>query len=230
VPLLYPGANRVGAERFAVRGRTVDASGARHDGDTGLPMHGLPAARGPWEVQQAGPVTVAATLDWDDPAFPFPHRVTVGVALSEQALRLVVRVSGDAPIAFGFHPYLRLPGVARAGWRVELPVRRRLVLGDRRLPTGERTDTRPYAGPLGDRTYDDAFEAPDAPFALEGGGRRIEVVFEQGFPYCQVFAPADDDVVAFEPMTAPTNALVTGDDLQHAPYEAAFRIAVAKSR
>ena len=27
---------------------------------------------------------------------------------------------------------------------------------------------------------------------------------------CQVFAPAEDDVVAYEPMTAPTNALVDG--------------------
>ena len=50
---------------------------------------------------------------------------------------------------------------------------------------------------------------PDgAPFVLAGGGRRIEVSFGEGYPYAQVYAPADDDVVAFEPMTAPTNALV----------------------
>jgi aldose 1-epimerase len=45
---------------------------------------------------------------------------------------------------------------------------------------------------------------------LEGGGRRIEVRFGEGYRYAQVFAPEIDDVVAFEPMTAPTNALVTG--------------------
>ena len=31
-----------------------------------------------------------------------------------------------------------------------------------------------------------------------------------GYRYAQVFAPSDDDVIAFEPMTAPTNALVDG--------------------
>ena len=73
---------------------------------------------------------------------------------------------------------------------------------------------------------------PDgAAFVLEGGGRRIELAFETGYPYAQVFAPADDAVIAFEPMTAPANALVTaGPELTLlAPgdsYRAAFSITV----
>jgi galactose mutarotase-like enzyme len=47
-------------------------------------------------------------------------------------------------------------------------------------------------------------------FTLAGGDRRIEVVYDQGFPVAQIFAPASDDVVAIEPMTAPTNALRAG--------------------
>ena len=104
---------------------------------------------------------------------------------------------------------------------------------DRGLPTGEREPTRVQAGRLGSRTFDDAFEAPadGAPFVLAGGGRRIEVSFLEGYPYAQVYAPADDDVIAFEPMTCPTNALVTGGpDLQLlAPgdtYRAAFSMTV----
>ena len=67
---------------------------------------------------------------------------------------------------------------------------------------------------MGSRTFDDAYVAPPdgAPFVLEGGGRRIELAFLSGYPYAQVFAPAEDDVIAFEPMTAPTNALVDGGD------------------
>ena len=68
--------------------------------------------------------------------------------------------------------------------------------------------------------------APAEPFALEGGGRRIEVSLDRGYPYAQVYAPDDDDVIAFEPMTAPTNALVSGRDLklieQGESYEATF--------
>jgi galactose mutarotase-like enzyme len=68
------------------------------------------------------------------------------------------------------------------------------------------------AGALGDRTFDDAYLAPPdgAPFVLEGGGRRIELALEAGYPYSQVFAPPGQALIAFEPMTAPTNALVTG--------------------
>ena len=48
------------------------------------------------------------------------------------------------------------------------------------------------------------------PFVLAGGGRRIELSVGPGYRFAQVYAPGDDDVVAFEPMTAPTNALVAG--------------------
>jgi aldose 1-epimerase len=67
----------------------------------------------------------------------------------------------------------------------------------------------PIRGALGQRTFDDAFVRDDAagPFVLAGGGRRIEVAFEAGYPYTQVFAPPSDDVICFEPMTAPADAL-----------------------
>ena len=112
-----------------------------------------------------------------------------------------------------------------------MPVRERLRLDERMLPTGEREPVAVPSGALGTHTFDDAYVAPDGPFVLAGGGRRIELAFVGGFPYAQVFAPAEDDVVAFEPMTAPTNALVdAGTELRVlAPgdsYRAAFSITV----
>jgi aldose 1-epimerase len=66
---------------------------------------------------------------------------------------------------------------------------------------------------------------------LAGGGRRIAVRFDEGYRFAQVFAPAEDDVVCFEPMVAPTNALVSGDGLTVVPpggrYVAAFSVTVA---
>jgi galactose mutarotase-like enzyme len=57
------------------------------------------------------------------------------------------------------------------------------------------------------------------------------VAFGPGFPFAQIYAPADDDVIAIEPMTAPTNALLVGDDeLPSAepgtPFTAAFSVTV----
>ena len=62
-------------------------------------------------------------------------------------------------------------------------------------------------GPLGDEEYDDLFPelAEPAVFAVEGGGRRIEVAFEEGYPVAQVYAPPDQDFICFEPMAAPTS-------------------------
>ena len=104
------------------------------------------------------------------------------------------------------------------------------------LPSGEREPVRIDPGPLGDRTFDDAFDAPPAgrAFVLSGGGRRVELGLGAGYPYSQVYAPDDDEVIAFEPMTAPANALVTGgEDLPLiAPgedYGAVFSISVSEA-
>jgi galactose mutarotase-like enzyme len=229
IPLLYPWANRLGRRRFSVAGRDVvidpEATPLRLDAD-GLPMHGLLTAASGWQVVRHEPLTdgavLAARFDFGAhdklmAAFPFAHELGFEATLMGPTLTITttVRASGDAlvPIAFGYHPYLRLPGLAREDWRIEVPVREQLRLDAQMLPTGERVDAEVHAGRLGARTFDDAFVAPDdsAPFVLAGGGRRIELAFVEGYPFAQVFAPADDDVIAFEPMTAPTNALVDGD-------------------
>src|SRR5262249_1829181 len=105
-----------------------------------------------------------------------------------------------------------LPGVERSAWELEAPVTERLVLDDRMIPTGEREPVHVERGALGSRTFDDAYLAPAnaAPLALTGGGRRIELRLGDGSPSTQLYAPEDDDVVALEPMTAPTDALVNG--------------------
>ena len=79
---------------------------------------------------------------------------------------------GPVPISFGYHSYLCLPGCDRADWEIEVPVRERLVLDHRMLPTGERSPVEVEGGRLGSRTFDDAYLAPEAgmPFVLAGGG------------------------------------------------------------
>jgi aldose 1-epimerase len=111
-------------------------------------MHGLLAGADGWEVEcheSAGDGGVlAARFDFAAQplllkAFPFPHEIGFEAALTgaELGITITVRPSGDAavPISFGFHPYLRLPGVERLVWEVAIPVRERLVLDQRMLPT-----------------------------------------------------------------------------------------------
>jgi galactose mutarotase-like enzyme len=147
-----------------------------------------------------------------------------------------VTATGDTavPISFGFHPYLQLPDLPRAEWRIELPVGRHLLLDHHAIPTGESEPADEPAGPLGDRTYDDGYaDLTDPPaFVLEGGGRRVEVRFGANYAFAQVFAPPGQDLICYEPMTAPTNALASGWNLQTVPpgesFAADFEVVVRR--
>ena len=240
VPLLHPWANRLGAWSYAALGREVVLGGlegglVRADGETGLPIHGTLPRR--FRVVAADAARLEAELPAAaSPAFPFEHAVRLEAALAGTVLRLTTTVtataSGPVPVALGFHPFLTLPQVARERYHLELPVRRRLLLDERKLPTGDTEAVEPFAGPLGERVFDDGYDevAEPAVFALQGGGRRIELRFEAGFPIAQVFAPPGQDLVSFEPMTARTNALYSGGFALAAPgepYTAAFSIAIA---
>jgi galactose mutarotase-like enzyme len=222
IPLLYPWANRLGGFRYRFAGRTVEIDGRTPLDEHGLPIHGLLQAVRGWSPTGSGAdgeaAWVSAELDVGQrsdilSAFPFPHSVEVVATLRRRALSIAttVRPTADVavPVTFGHHPYLRLPALPRAAWQVQVPGARRLELDDRGIPTGRSEASAPIRGPLGRRTFDDGFVLDGAgqPFVLAGGGRRIQVAFDEGYPCAQVFAPPDDDVVCFEPMTAPTDAL-----------------------
>ncbi len=259
IPLLHPWANRLDGFAYEVRGRRVQLdpdSPLLHFDENGLPIPGLLAAHPDWRVVEAAGSEDGARLhaefdfgEHEDllAAFPFPHRLeyTAVVAGSRLSVRLAVTPSADVavPISFGLHPYLRLPHTDRQRWALELPVRRRLVLDDRGLPTGEQEQLDPGAlsGPLGDRVFDDCFDELDVPpaggavvFALADDRRRISVELIEGYDVAQIFAPAGSDFICIEPMTAPVDALVTGNGLRFAepgaPFAAEFAIAVQSLR
>ena len=227
IPLLHPWANRLAGLEYEISGRHVRldpaVSPVRFD-PNGLPIHGLVNATPHWRLMSAEAnddlALLSARIDYAahpelSAGFPFPHELAMDVRLRDRTLTIdtALQPSGDVPVpvSFGYHPYFTLPGVPRPEWQVELGVRRRALLDDRGIPTGESEPAEVAPGPLGDRVYDDMFdELADPPeFTLAGGAHRITVTFEAGYPIAQVYAPADEDVICFEPMTAPTNALVT---------------------
>ena len=135
-------------------------------------------------------------------------------------------------MSFGYHPYLRIPEEKRSGWEVKLGARERLLLDEAMIPTGKRQPIARRRFTLGEQVLDDGFDSVDAAAAFEAaaGDGALKVEFLDGYPYAQVYAPADQDFICFEPMTAPANALVSGDGLMLvAPgqeYRAAFRVSL----
>ena len=125
--------------------------------DHGLPMHGFLVGRSGWSVDRlatrADTARLRASIVVDAPAFPFPHRIEVTATVRDAELRIdttIVPTGRRAvPVAFGWHPYLRLPAAPRRRWRLRLPARRHRALDDRGIPTGEARPSRAEAAELG---------------------------------------------------------------------------------
>ena len=253
IPLLYPWANRLAADSYPVDGGEVELPRStpplKFDAN-GLPIHGALPSCLHWELLEdgtdrdsagrGGRAQLCARLRWEAPEllaiFPFTHTLELRARVAGAELVVETSVYADGgvavPIAFGFHPYLTIPGSDRRAWEVELPVRQRLLLDERMIPTGASEPFERRRFVLGDGGWDDAFAGLIEPpvFSLAGGTKRIEVRFLDGYSHAQVYSPAGESFVCFEPMSAPANALRSGDGLRCAgpgeTFRAAFAIAV----
>jgi galactose mutarotase-like enzyme len=228
LPLLAPWANRLASRRYRAAGVDVDLRRRKlHTDDNGLPIHGLLVGWPEWEVTSTSArrdvARLTATTIVDAPAFPFPHLLEVTVEAHDD--RLVVDTmlvpTGDrkVPVAFGWHPYLRVPGTPRSRWTLRLPAREHLALDELGIPTGASEREPAEAAPIARRTFDDLYAlGRDRRLAFVGeDGATVEVRGNPHYPYAQVWVPAGKPFAALEPMAAPTNALVTGNTHLVAP-------------
>lgn len=183
ITFLHPWANRLSSDDGLPPGVDRDPGG--------VPIHGL---RGSWRVDGEEAV---GHFGW-----PSPHAVRVRLTRAADVVEVVTELRADAPVpvAFGWHPYLRPQG-PRAAWELALPERTALALDGRGLPTGGRERLPAEVAPLGDRTFDDAFDEAGAVWRI--GDLEVELV--EGFGAFQVFAPGDADVVSLEPMAVPVD-------------------------
>ncbi len=248
-PLLHPWANRLSAWEFELDGERVrldpESEITHRDGATGTAIHGLLAASPHWQVLDADRHTLTAELDFGAvpqymAAFPFAHRLRYAATIDES--RLVIEltlVAGEqrrVPVSFGFHPYLTLPGSERAGWDLQIPVAREVLIDERMIPSGSTAQLAPgeLDGPLAQRTFDTGYDRltgePPWSFSLADARRRITLTQDAAYPAAQIYTPDAADFICFEPMTAPTNALISGAGLRWVDpgerFTASFTLAV----
>lgn len=240
IPLLHPWANRLSRRRYRAAGTDVDLRRIPlHTDGNGLPIHGTMTAREGWDVQavRAGrsSARVAARFPFGEhedllASFPFPHDLEVAVELGPGGLQVTTSVEPTAavpvPISFGWHPYWRL-GSPRARWQLALPARERLALDRRGIPTGRRRAEPAATVDLDGADLDDHFAlGDDRSFRIRDRRIELRVELDAAYPCSQVYTPPGASAVAVEPMTAPVNALVTGEHPTVAPgdvFRAAFR-------
>ncbi len=110
----------LGVRRYRAAGVTVDLDGLSLAGrrqraaDPRVPRRSRPGGRSIGSRRGPTPPALRASIVVDAPAFPFPHRIEVTAIAREPTLRIdttIVPTGRRAvPVAFGWHPYLRLPG------------------------------------------------------------------------------------------------------------------------
>ncbi len=233
IPILYPWANRLARDswKFGSVPARIDPGAYRVKRDTnGLAIHGTLAASPFWKVGDASAggdlasAGLAATLEFGEhpellATFPFPHRLELEFRLTGRRLsvRTSVTPTGEhaVPLAYGFHPYLTLPDSGRVDWQVSLPSMTSLETDPRHIPTGNSSPVEATRFRLDELDLDEAFSGvPEAAeFSVADERTRVTVSFDRGFHAAQVYAPLGEDFICFEPMKAPTNALISGRDL-----------------
>jgi aldose 1-epimerase len=201
------------------------------------PIHGLLSSSPYWQVVSvAGDKRSARTTSrlefWRYPElmaqWPFAHEYEMTYTLKDGVLEVRVSVTNlsDAPmpVAIGFHPYYRIPDVARDEWTGHIPARRRVVADNRLIPTGEyRAMDIPEKFPLRGRTLDDGFidlqrdADGNAHFYVESGRKKIETMFGPKYPVAVVWEPntpggQPQPFICFEPMSGVTSAVNLAHD------------------
>jgi aldose 1-epimerase len=142
---------------------------------------------------------------------------------------LVNHSAAPAPVALGAHPYLRLGDTEAAELTLTVPGATYLQADERLIPSGSApaegaADLRggTAVGRLGivDRCYTDLEPVRDSraeTTLAAADGRSVTLWQEAPFGYTHIFVtdtfPGRELAVAVEPMTAPANALNSGDGL-----------------
>ncbi len=228
--LLVPWPNRVRDGRWLLEGQTQHLAltePSRANASHGLLRHASYAA-----IEESGRHVRLRAEIFPQSGYPFRLTHTVTWELLDEGLRATHEVThqgeGRAPVAIGAHPYLRVGDADVADCTLAIDAHTRIVVDERLLPVG----TAPVSGehdwrsgpPIGARRVDSGYAdlrpAGDGLFrhtlrAPDGHG--VALWADPAFAWVQVFVtdrlPGRDLAVAVEPMTAPADALNSGEGI-----------------
>ncbi len=230
----YPWVNRVGSGewRYSERIAQVGADNVV----TATSNHGLARWR-PFSVDEIAAHRCTLSLVLHPlPDYPFLSKFVVTYELGERGLRVTSRVENldevDIPFSLGFHPYMAVTTPKIDGAWLTIPAQSYVAVDARMLPTGDILKVEASAvdfrrprrvdGVELDVTYGDLERDEAGMFTAslrDADGHEIQVSQDEAYPYFQAFsadtlAPARRRTsLALEPMTAPADALRTGQGL-----------------
>ena len=191
----------------------------------------------PWHVLEHTDTSVSVgCASYPQPGYPWPFDVRVSYSLADGGLTVQTSITNNgtspAPVAAGAHPYITVGTPTIDTAVLHLPADDWIPTGDQQIPTGrENVDGSPYdfrtPRPIGDTQIDYTFTAlrrDDGRFRLRleapDGGRVVAFWLGPAYDFVEVFtgdalpdAGRRRQGLGVEPMTAPPNALASGDSL-----------------
>jgi aldose 1-epimerase len=226
--LLMPWPNRVRDGRYSFGGRDLQLG--LTDPSRGNASHGL-ARWAAWTLEEHTGTSVSLVYRvMAQTGYPWTLDLHVLYDLSADGLVVTQTATNlspePAPYASGAHPYLAV-GDSIEDLELTVPARIRLLVDERRLPTG----TEPVSGAydftsprqIGDAVLDEGFGdlvhedgRATVTLAEPEGGRGVALWVDRRHRWLQVFTPPAEGArpgLAVEPMTAPADAFNSGTDL-----------------
>lgn len=228
--VLVPWPNRVRDGRWTQRDETSQL--AISEPKFGNASHGL-LRFAPYDIESGdGEATLCATI-YPQTGYLFTLDTRVTYALADDGIEVTHRIrnagADEAPVALGTHPFFCIGGVETASLSLAVPGGTWFEVDERMLPVAERdvddrTDLRGGAR-LGALSIDRAYGSLDRDedgrvrTTLTAPDGRVLTVWQgEGFDYVQAFTTVDYPghplAVAIEPMTAPADALNSGQGLR----------------
>ena len=215
---LVPYSNRIAQGRFEHEGAAFQLAASPYGEAHALHGNGWQL---PWTVTECSAISCVLQLDHvpvgDGPpraaGWPFAFRATQSMALSPSGLRITLELENrddrPMPAGLGWHPFFPLRAdttlafSARSVWLTDAE-----LLPTRRIPASGAWD---YAQPrtIAGARLNHCFTGWDrqARIALGNGLPTLTIAASEAFPNTIVYAPADADFFAFEPVTHMPDAI-----------------------
>jgi aldose 1-epimerase len=232
---LVPWPNRVKDGRWSWRGTAQQL--ALTEPDQHNAIHGLVRWMSWSPVSHTDSAVTLACTSHPQPGYPWTIDVSNAWELDEAGLSVTTTITNrsetPAPVAAGFHPYLTVGTATIDEALLTLPGETRLVTGEQQIPTGREavagtaydfTSPRPIGDVRIDHTYTDLHRDSDGRCRLRltgtNGDVGVTLWVDEAYPYLEVFTgdtlpdPARRrQGLGVEPMSAPPNAMVTGESI-----------------
>jgi aldose 1-epimerase len=229
---LIPWPNRLHGGSYTWDGHDYDVP--MQEVDKRNALHGLCRFLA-WDiVERADDAVTMGLLLRPSPPYPFFLDLRIRYSLDEAGLQVETTATNvgeaAAPYAQGAHPYVTVGGLVDDA-ELLVPAQTWLPTDADQIPTGQlpvegtaydfRTSRRIDRLEI-DYAFTDLQRDPDgrARLELRAGQRAVEVWVDDAYPYLEVFTgdtvPQPERrrrALGVEPMTAPPNAFVTGQDL-----------------